>query len=295
MPNLQLAESVLSLVTTREHAGTIAGDFAESAPSHFWLSIGRVALSLLWKGLAVRPVRMACLAVGASAMPFVFFAPFCIGCYASLIALAICMAELGWDTAWMVIPTFDLLVFSALIPAPLLAGRWLARRANGYELSACLAVTILAAAVWSSACLILGDSVSLFMHEVEGVLPTLGCLAAALVSLYSGAIWTRLRPSQQFWFERVPFGQRASTGQKMVDLMFLPLTAAASIAALKLASPAGPFSDLLVLLFAIACFANGAFGRPLEWLRIRGRVRTGLGRVVFLGVAACLFYLGAPH
>src|SRR5580658_4696248 len=62
MRNIHIAEYILGLVTSRERAASIVGDFAEEAATRgvvwFWSGILRTATSLLWRGVAENPVRV---------------------------------------------------------------------------------------------------------------------------------------------------------------------------------------------------------------------------------------------
>jgi hypothetical protein len=62
MPNVGLAESVLSLFTQPEIAASIAGDLAEEfAAKQFWLHVIRTALALCFQQFLSRPRRVVIL------------------------------------------------------------------------------------------------------------------------------------------------------------------------------------------------------------------------------------------
>jgi hypothetical protein len=62
MPNIGLAESVLSLFTQPDVAASIAGDLAEEfAAKGFWPQVLRTAFALFFQQMASRPWRVAVL------------------------------------------------------------------------------------------------------------------------------------------------------------------------------------------------------------------------------------------
>jgi hypothetical protein len=143
MHNIHIAEWILALVTSRDHAASIAGDLMEEAAARgvawFWSSVLRTAAALLWRDVAENPARVTGLA-------FLGLAVY-IGIdllHAGLSGAAffgVAMASgpplhlnsIGWKI-W----------FAAPIPvSSLLIGWMLARWAPGRELAACVAFAIL--------------------------------------------------------------------------------------------------------------------------------------------------------
>ena len=63
MHSTHLAEWILGLVTSRDRAASTVGDLVEEASSRgavwFWSGIVRIAASLLWRGVAENPLRLA--------------------------------------------------------------------------------------------------------------------------------------------------------------------------------------------------------------------------------------------
>lgn len=206
MHSSRFAEWMLSLVTPQAHAASMVGDFTESSQGKvwFWSSVLRAGFSLLWKDVAASPGRMAGLAVGGAAMQMAFAGPLLMCTFVMAAILGFLNRWLNCEASWLIAPIFGLMVLSAAIPSPYLVGRWLARRAPGQELAPCLALTALTGILWSAAYLIWGQEVSL-MNGLSGVVPTLLCLLVANISLYAGAIWARLHPSEPRWFEAMPF------------------------------------------------------------------------------------------
>ncbi len=66
MHNVNIAEWILALVTTRDRAASTVGDLAEVAATRgvvwFWSGVLRTAASLLWRDVAERPARITGLA-----------------------------------------------------------------------------------------------------------------------------------------------------------------------------------------------------------------------------------------
>ena len=59
MPNVNIAERIIALVTTGDRAGSIVGDLTEGTAARgafrFWLGVLRTATSLLWRNVAEEP------------------------------------------------------------------------------------------------------------------------------------------------------------------------------------------------------------------------------------------------
>jgi hypothetical protein len=66
MPNVNIAERILALVTTGDRAASIVGDLTEGTAARgvfwFWLGVLRTAASLLWRNVAEEPGRLTTLA-----------------------------------------------------------------------------------------------------------------------------------------------------------------------------------------------------------------------------------------
>ena len=186
MRNAQIAEWILSLVTTPERAASTVGDLMESAPSRgrFWLGVLRTGVSLLWREVAVDPARMIGLAVRGTLLEIVMFMAFVILAaflggivgavwYAAGIAGAshpITMA-IGWVLAGAI----------GCVLIPFQIGRWLARRAPGRELAPGLAQSILSAVFTLMAAGFVGTNV------FETVLSVM----LGPIPMFAGAVWVR--------------------------------------------------------------------------------------------------------
>jgi hypothetical protein len=161
----RLAERLLSLVIPQAHAAAVVGDFAESSPgeAQFWWSVLRTGCSLLWAGVAANPARMATLAAGGAVIQFVYSGFLLMCVFAIAATLGFLKSWLNLEASWLLaaifglpifglpifgLPIFGLMVLCVAIPSPFLAGRWLARRAPGHELTPCLALTMLTGILW---------------------------------------------------------------------------------------------------------------------------------------------------
>jgi hypothetical protein len=183
MHSTHLAEWILGLVTSRDRAVCTVGDLVEEASSRgavwFWSGIVRIAASLLWRGVAENPLRLA----------GVVFIGLAVDVLASLLVAALSglvfffVARSGhplqgnsvWWTIGLDAPTLFLSLW---------IGRMLARWAPGRELSACLAY-------W-----ILGSLFSLVMMFVDpGGLGPSALIGVFLIDLLqrtpvlAGAVW----------------------------------------------------------------------------------------------------------
>jgi hypothetical protein len=144
----RIAEWLLESVTTREGAATTVGDLREIAATRgeawFWRSVLTTSTSLLWQEVADHPRRMLSLAlrgwlvsVGYGLLA-VLLTVFLVGVLAGALTLR------GNNAA---IPGAFLAPIGEglFLLTQFLTGRWIARRAPGSELPACLAFALLQA------------------------------------------------------------------------------------------------------------------------------------------------------
>ncbi len=152
MRNTQVAEWILSLVTSPERAASTVGDLMESASTRagFWLGVLRTALSLLWGEFAAEPATMMGLAFRGALLETVI-----------LVAFVICAAFVGGFLGGVLYLTgsapdpnpvirtvgWILAYATAGLLVPFQIGRWLARRAPGRELAPVVALTVLQSAI----------------------------------------------------------------------------------------------------------------------------------------------------
>jgi len=178
MHKTQRAEWILTFVTDRGRAGSIAGDLTEQAATRgavwFWSGVLRTAASLLWNAVATYPARVTALAflglavyVGIDLLfagldGVAFFAA------ASRSGARLQTDSLGWKI-WFAAPT---------VVSSLLIGRMLARWAAGRELAACLIYAIVVSIY--NLVPMLGDN---------GVFATFCCV----VFVVAGTAWGRRR------------------------------------------------------------------------------------------------------
>ena len=162
----RIAEWLLGSVTTREGAATTVGDLREIAATRgevwFWWSALSTSISLLWQGVADHPRRMLSLAFRG------WLVSVGLGLLAVLLTVFLAGAWMGMTTP----SSFGTSSFSISLLAPIaasllslsqfLTGRWIARRAPGNELSACLAFTMLQATL--AAIAIFGPAMGIY-HE----------------------------------------------------------------------------------------------------------------------------------
>lgn len=139
MHNIQIAESILALVTTQDRAASTVGDLTEAAAARgmvwFWSGVLRTAASLLWRELAEHSARLtglAFLGLGVYIAIDLLFAGL------SGVAFFLWASAAGLSFGWKLWFAAPVLISSLVI------GRLLARWAPGRELAACVVYAILA-------------------------------------------------------------------------------------------------------------------------------------------------------
>jgi hypothetical protein len=159
-----IAEWILATVTEPDRAATIVGDLLEQSATRkgarFWLAVLRSAGSLLWSGFASEPRLILGLAFrgwlmllglqifgGGAAFFLIFWLP------AQIISVANGIHPGSWassTSAWL-----PLVNTAVLLAVEYQAGRWVASRAPGRELSACVGMQVFGAAVLAALALAL--------------------------------------------------------------------------------------------------------------------------------------------
>jgi hypothetical protein len=183
-----IAEWILSLVTSRDRAASIAGDLTEGAAARgavwFWTGVLRTAASLLWRGLAERPARVAGVAAASLAISVALWL---LVAGLSVVALVAAHIKSGHPVEVVSIG-YSIWFFVPALLIPLLTGRLLARWAPGREMSACLAYAI----ICSICCFI---SIALFPPGNRFSVSVHVSLidAAPLALVVAGAVWGRHR------------------------------------------------------------------------------------------------------
>jgi hypothetical protein len=190
MRNARIAEWLLSLVMTPERAVATVGDLIEATPARsvlsFWASVMSTLLSFVWRELAADPWRLGGLAVRAFVLSLVvmFLGIFLFSIVAGTLTVLSGghnWSALGGSAATSVARGLGFLAFVAL---QFVIGRWLARRAPGREIAACLAFTVLLSIVQLAASLVwpmgaLELVLDLTVYQIPNALPLL--VGAALI------------------------------------------------------------------------------------------------------------------
>jgi len=136
-----IAEAILSLTTSRDHAASIAGDFVQQAPvmgaMWFWGSLVRTTASLTLKAFTEAPVRVTGLALLG-----LFLQMF----YMIVIQVPIVLLHLGIGRRSVESPGWEYMF--AFLVASYFIGKWLARRAPQKELAVYVGVWFVAHILW---------------------------------------------------------------------------------------------------------------------------------------------------
>jgi hypothetical protein len=198
-----IAEWLLVQVTSRERAASTVGDMMETAATRgtvwFWTNVFRATASLMWRGFAADPANMLSLAFRGWLMSWLFMLVLmlCIVVGSGLFGVAYGMlaatrsTSVGAVSGGLVQWPFQVFGFSAVMLCQFQVGRWIARRAPGRELSACLALAIMQE--------ILGIVVTLGLELALGHSLSLDNWGPGLLSLwmvlpcFAGALWVRRR------------------------------------------------------------------------------------------------------
>jgi hypothetical protein len=152
-----IAEAILSLTTSGDHAAAIAGDLVQQAPLKgamwFWGSVVRTTTSLTWKAFTEAPLRVTGLALLGMLLHMF---------YIIVIQVPIILLHLGLSgelsTARRPVPSepaeFNFTATAgweymfAFLVASYLIGRWLAKRAPQRELAVYVGVWFVAHMLW---------------------------------------------------------------------------------------------------------------------------------------------------
>ena len=183
MRNAQVAEWILSLVTSPDRAASTVGDLMENAAHRgalwFWTGVLRTAFSMMWRDVTANPGRMVRLAGGAFLLGLALtFVGFLV-----IIPLTMVLSSAGVQdgkvySSW---PFTVASVLVAMILVPLQQGRWLARRAPGHELVPCLALAIISAVL----------TVITTAFGFGTVWQVVLSVALSPIPIFAGAVWVR--------------------------------------------------------------------------------------------------------
>ena len=142
MHSTHIAEWILGLVTSRDHAVSTVGDLVEEASIRgvvwFWSGISRIAGSLLWRAVAENALHLA--GVAFIGLVVDVLASLLVAGLSGLVFFLVAGSghQLQGNSVWWTIGLDAPTLFLSLW-----IGRMLARWAPGRELSACLAYGIL--------------------------------------------------------------------------------------------------------------------------------------------------------
>ena len=184
MRNAQVAEWILSLVTSPDRAASTVGDLMESATTRgalwFWIGVLRTVLSMMWRDVAANPGRM----MGLAGKGFLVGLGLTFACFLVIIPVTFVVTRASFSDlsaafgSW----TFTLSsIFVAMVLVPFQQGRWLARRSPNQELAACLALAMLTAAV---------DAIPIALGMGTASQLVLS-ISVPLIPTFAGAAWVR--------------------------------------------------------------------------------------------------------
>ena len=192
MLKAQLAEWILSLLTTREMAAATVGDWLEEVRARgslwYWASVARTALAYVWRDMAAAPFRLLGLAICAlfagSALSSILDA-----CWGFATITVIRMDGVIRPPGilrpfpvhqWMSGVTGTTLM---VVAVQFQFGRWISRHARGRELTTCL--------FCAAACIVAGIA----SHNRVGSVLGQPYAFFGWSALIAGAIWFRQRES----------------------------------------------------------------------------------------------------
>jgi hypothetical protein len=149
-----VAEWLLSLTTSRDHACAIAGDLAQQSPQYgatwFWTSVMRTLVSLTWRAFTEAPLKVTGIACLALLLQSVYMIG--ISLWLAFMRLAFALTSNSNTPPVAGDPGFDIATFSPLMLEAMaiffvtsyFIGKWIARRAPQRELAVYVAVWFLA-------------------------------------------------------------------------------------------------------------------------------------------------------
>jgi hypothetical protein len=156
MRSTDVAEWILSQVTTGERAEAVIGDLLEKVPTRgalwFWWSVVTTAAALVWREVAANPLRTFGLGFTGFVLVLVLFVLLVFVATAALVLGFLAFASIldaqrvvggtqlvtrGWGRVGLSVASW-----CVLAGVQFQVGRWLARRSPGHELAPCVAFTI---------------------------------------------------------------------------------------------------------------------------------------------------------
>jgi hypothetical protein len=158
----QIAELILSLFTSPERAASIIGDLEEDAPARgnfwFWECVARTVFSLLRHDLTAEPLFLLGLAVRGTLFSLRLVALWSVLILLGIVVVAAVVVQIkaaagpapSWVHGQAVMDSAGyLLGLTAMVMIEFRVGQWLARRARGREMAACLAYLAFGYVLWS--------------------------------------------------------------------------------------------------------------------------------------------------
>jgi hypothetical protein len=195
MRNAQLAEWILSLVTSSDRAASTVGDLMENSAIRgafwFWIGVLRTAFSLLWKEFSGEPARMMGLAARGFLLQGVLIlaSVICIAFVAGVFwGVTGAPSKLPPEISPIVWALFGVVSWGLI---PFQVGRWLARRSPERELAPCLAFIIFDLAVSGVLGLIWGSVQGSLLDFMLGLVTSVMLSILYATPLVAGAVWIR--------------------------------------------------------------------------------------------------------
>jgi hypothetical protein len=197
MRSHHVAACILAFVTSRDRANAIVGDLAECTATGggvwFWSAVLQSAISLLWYEIAGHPKRMGAVVIRGLALNFGLVALFgvlsFVLIFTGMTAFGATMNVPGDGSGSMNPVAWTFVTIVPTVIFPLIVGRALAHWSPGHELAACLAFSLLAAALDLVAAIAFGRDAGL-SQAVWAVVRGAG---QDLLFVLVGAMWGRHR------------------------------------------------------------------------------------------------------
>jgi len=191
----RVAEFLLESVTTRERSAPTLGDLRESAATRgevwFWANVLGTTASLLWRAMVADKRRMLGLALRAWLLSLAVGAAVTIaGIFIVGLVLGLTASNGSIGFGFTITSLLPILIGSMAI-TQFFVGRWIARRAPGRELPACLAIAILQWALgWA-----VPIALTLATHNTDWLVGALesSCFLLTDVFCFLGALSVRRR------------------------------------------------------------------------------------------------------
>jgi len=201
MRKADIAEWILSLTTTPERAASMAGDLAEQATAQgllwFWGSLLRTTAAFVGRAWADNPGRMTALAFGACLCEAGLLILMLIAILAMAIVLFLVMTVSsgtmprishvwGFRVGWT-------LALTGSVICEFFVGKWLARRAPGQEIAACIAFLCVERVFWLVVISLVNSGYWSQTSSPAELALSLLITGIGVIALFAGAAHTRRR------------------------------------------------------------------------------------------------------